>query len=122
MDIGMAHIKFKWAETTERDHSRSKALGLRSPIPILGYSSLTLKFFSWRRFTDSTANVNREEHVDLQQQPLQRNSASSSGGENPANQAASRVSDGSAFAGDSGARVVPIRTVCCQSPTIRACW
>ncbi|PRQ46230.1 putative ubiquitin [Rosa chinensis] len=58
----------------------------------------------------TTANVNREEHRDLQQ-PSQRNSAPSSGGENPANQTPPSVSDGSALAGDSGVRVVPVRTV-----------
>ncbi|XP_050364892.1 ubiquitin-like domain-containing protein CIP73 [Argentina anserina] len=60
----------------------------------------------------ATANVNQEEHHNLQQ-PLQRNSAPSSGGEGPVNQTAPSVSDGLAFAGDSGVRprVVPIRAV-----------
>ncbi|KAL6221603.1 hypothetical protein ACLB2K_004999 [Fragaria x ananassa] len=60
----------------------------------------------------TTANVNREEQLDLQQ-PLQRNSAPSSGGENPANQTAPSVSDSSASAGDLGVRprVVPTRTI-----------
>ncbi|XP_021808980.1 large proline-rich protein bag6 isoform X2 [Prunus avium] len=63
----------------------------------------------------TTPNVTREEHGDTQQPSGQRNPASS-GGENPTNQATSRVSDGPAFAGDSTVRIVPIRTMVAAVP------
>ncbi|BBH08568.1 Ubiquitin-like superfamily protein [Prunus dulcis] len=63
----------------------------------------------------TTPNVTREEHGDTQQPSGQRNPASS-GGENPTNQATSRVSDGPAFAGDSTVRIVPLRTMVAAVP------
>lgn len=63
----------------------------------------------------ATANVNNEEHGNTQQPSAQRNSATSSGSENPANQGTQRASDG-AFAGDSGVRVLPLRTMVATMP------
>ncbi|XP_024028599.1 large proline-rich protein bag6-A [Morus notabilis] len=64
----------------------------------------------------ATANVNNEEHGNTQQPSAQRNSATSSGSENPANQGTQRASDG-AFAGDSGVRVLPLRTMVATMPS-----
>lgn len=64
----------------------------------------------------ATHNANREEHRDAEQPSGQRNPTTSSGGENPVNQATSRVLEGPAFAGDSGVRVVPIRTMVAAVP------
>lgn len=57
----------------------------------------------------AASNVNRDEHGNVLQPSGQRGTASNSGGETPVNQVTSRSSDGPAVAGDSGARVVPLR-------------
>ncbi|PON53526.1 Ubiquitin [Trema orientale] len=66
-----------------------------------------------RGSSTQTANVNRE---DGQPPSGQRNPAASSGGENPVSQGTSRTSDGPAFGGESGVRVVPLRTMVAAVP------
>nr|XP_048334815.1 ubiquitin-like domain-containing protein CIP73 isoform X3 [Ziziphus jujuba var. spinosa] len=69
-----------------------------------------------RGSSTATHDANREEHGDTQQPSGQRDPTTSSGGENPVTQAASRVPEGPTFAGDSGVRVVPIRTMVAAVP------
>ncbi|KAJ8768123.1 hypothetical protein K2173_021063 [Erythroxylum novogranatense] len=64
----------------------------------------------------AAANVNREERPDVQQAPGQENQVTDSAGEGLGNQTVSRVTEGSSLAGDSGVRVVPIRTVVAAVP------
>ncbi|XP_021275844.1 large proline-rich protein bag6-B isoform X2 [Herrania umbratica] len=64
----------------------------------------------------ATPNVNREEHGDTAQQSGQRNPSMGSGSENRSIQTSSRVSDTPSFAGESGVRVVPIRTMVAAVP------
>lgn len=65
----------------------------------------------------ATPNVNREERGDTAQQSGQRNPSMGSGSENRSTQTSSRVSDTPSFAGESGVRVVPIRTMVAAVPT-----
>lgn len=67
--------------------------------------------FNHKGSSTATPNTNQEEHGDAQQHSGQGNPATGSGGENPVLQTTSRVSESPAFAGDTGVRVVPIRTM-----------
>ncbi|KAG8639388.1 ubiquitin-like domain-containing protein CIP73 isoform X1 [Manihot esculenta] len=70
-----------------------------------------------RRGSSTTSpNLNREEQVDIQQPPGQRNQGTDSGGESLGNQTASRVTENSVFGGETGVRVVPIRTMVAAVP------
>ncbi|KAM1201274.1 hypothetical protein FF1_017558 [Malus domestica] len=64
----------------------------------------------------TTPDATRDEHGETQQPSGQRNPVTSSGSENPTNQATSRVSGGSAFAGDPAVRIMPIRTMVAAVP------
>lgn len=65
----------------------------------------------------ATSNANREEHGNTQQPSGRGNSATGLGNpENPGNQTTSRISEGSSFTGESGVRVVPIRTMVAAVP------
>lgn len=64
----------------------------------------------------TTPNVNREEHSDTQQPLGHRNSTANSVGENPIITPTSRVSESPSFGGESGVRVVPIRTMVAAVP------
>ncbi|KAM1046544.1 hypothetical protein PS2_025790 [Malus domestica] len=64
----------------------------------------------------TTSNATREENGETHQPSGQRNPATSSGGEDPTNQATSRVPGGSAFAGDPAVRIVPMRTMVATVP------
>ncbi|TQD86169.1 hypothetical protein C1H46_028342 [Malus baccata] len=64
----------------------------------------------------TTPNATREENGETHQPSGQRNPATSSGGEDPTNQATSRVPGGSAFAGDPAVRIVPMRTMVATVP------
>lgn len=64
----------------------------------------------------TTPNTNREENGHTQQNAGQRNPATGSAGENHGSQTTPRVSEGSSFAGESGVRVVPIRTMVATVP------
>ncbi|XVF34504.1 hypothetical protein REPUB_Repub18cG0064300 [Reevesia pubescens] len=63
-----------------------------------------------------TPNIIREEHPHTTQQSGQRNPSMGSGSENHSTQTTSRVSDSPSFAGESGVRVVPIRTMVAAVP------
>ncbi|KAJ4838103.1 hypothetical protein Tsubulata_039647 [Turnera subulata] len=64
-----------------------------------------------RRGSSTVASNNtRDENVPTQQPSGQRNQTTGSGVENLVNQLASRISEGSSFPGESGVRMVPIRT------------
>ncbi|KAK8637759.1 hypothetical protein V6N13_136219 [Hibiscus sabdariffa] len=69
-----------------------------------------------RGSTTSTPNIVRQEHHDTTQQSGQRNPLMGSGSENHSTQTTSRVSDAPSFAGESGVRVVPIRTMVAAVP------
>eukprot|EP00257_Ricinus_communis_P028041 XP_025015455.1 large proline-rich protein bag6 isoform X1 [Ricinus communis] len=69
-----------------------------------------------RGSSTASTNVNREERGDTQQPSGQRNPGTGSGGENLGNQTASRATEASSFGGDSGVRVVPIRTMVASVP------
>ena len=64
----------------------------------------------------ATPNIIRQEHHDTIQQSGQRNPSMGSGSENRSTQTTSRVSDTPPFAGESGVRVVPIRTMVAAVP------
>ncbi|KAH7569123.1 hypothetical protein JRO89_XS06G0109800 [Xanthoceras sorbifolium] len=64
----------------------------------------------------ATGNSNREESGNTQQPSGQGNSPTGPASENLANQTTSRNSEGSSFAGESGVRVVPIRTMVAAVP------
>ncbi|XVE71560.1 hypothetical protein DITRI_Ditri10aG0161100 [Diplodiscus trichospermus] len=64
----------------------------------------------------ATPNTIRQEHRDATQQSGQRNPSMGSGSENRSTQTSSRVSDTPSFAGESGVRVVPIRTMVAAVP------
>lgn len=64
----------------------------------------------------ATSNANQEEHGNTQQPSGQGNLATGPGTENPGNQTTSRISEGSSFTGESGVRVVPIRTMVAAVP------
>ncbi|GMN47470.1 hypothetical protein TIFTF001_016647 [Ficus carica] len=66
----------------------------------------------------ATVNANHEEHGNTQGPSGQRNTATptNSSSENPVNQGTQRASDGPAFAGESGVRVVPLRTMVAAVP------
>ncbi|KAL5841942.1 hypothetical protein ACOSQ3_012545 [Xanthoceras sorbifolium] len=64
----------------------------------------------------ATGNANREESGNTQQPSGQGNSPTGPASENLANQTTSRNSEGSSFAGESGVRVVPIRTMVAAVP------
>lgn len=64
----------------------------------------------------ATPNITRQEHRDTTPQSGQRNPSIVSGSENPSTQTTSRVSDTPSFAGESGVRVVPIRTMVAAVP------
>ncbi|XP_048423197.1 ubiquitin-like domain-containing protein CIP73 isoform X3 [Pyrus x bretschneideri] len=64
----------------------------------------------------TTPNATREENGETHQPSGQRNPATSSGGEDPTNQATSRVPGGSAFAGEPAVRIVPMRTMVATVP------
>ncbi|KAM1731866.1 hypothetical protein ACFX11_017693 [Malus domestica] len=64
----------------------------------------------------TTPDATQDEHGETQQPSGQRNPVTSSGSENPTNQATSRVSGGSAFAGDPAVRIMPIRTMVAAVP------
>ncbi|XP_022755237.1 uncharacterized protein LOC111303330 isoform X2 [Durio zibethinus] len=64
----------------------------------------------------ATPNILRQEHHDTTQQSGQRNPSMGSGIENQSTQTASGVSDTPSFAGESGVRVVPIRTMVAAVP------
>lgn len=64
----------------------------------------------------TTPNANREERSDNQQQSAQNTPAMGSGGENHDTQTFSRASDSPSFAGQSGVRVLPIRTMVAAVP------
>ncbi|XWS70781.1 hypothetical protein CRYUN_Cryun03dG0078600 [Craigia yunnanensis] len=63
-----------------------------------------------------TPNIIRQGHRDTTQQSGQRNPSMGSGSENRSTQTTSRVSDTPPFAGESGVRVVPIRTMVAAVP------
>ncbi|KAE8710386.1 Ubiquitin-like superfamily protein, putative isoform 4 [Hibiscus syriacus] len=65
--------------------------------------------------TTSTPNIVRQDH-DTTQQLGQRNPSMGSSSENHSTQTTSRVSDAPSFAGESGVRVVPIRTMVAAVP------
>ncbi|KAB2050095.1 hypothetical protein ES319_A13G222500v1 [Gossypium barbadense] len=70
-----------------------------------------------RGSTTATPNIIRHEHNDTTtQQSDQRNPSVGSGNENHSTQTTSRVSDAPSFAGESGVRVVPIRTMVAAVP------
>ncbi|KAK3221814.1 hypothetical protein Dsin_008839 [Dipteronia sinensis] len=64
----------------------------------------------------STANTNREERGNTELSSGQGNSPTGPASENLGNQTTSRNSEGSPFAGESGVRVVPIRTMMAAVP------
>ncbi|XP_038993785.1 ubiquitin-like domain-containing protein CIP73 [Hibiscus syriacus] len=68
-----------------------------------------------RGSTTSTPNIVRQDH-DTTQQLGQRNPSMGSSSENHSTQTTSRVSDAPSFAGESGVRVVPIRTMVAAVP------
>ncbi|XP_039033460.1 ubiquitin-like domain-containing protein CIP73 isoform X1 [Hibiscus syriacus] len=69
-----------------------------------------------RGSTTSTPNIVQQDHHDTTQQLGQRNPSMGSGSENHSTQTTSRVSDAPSFAGESGVRVVPIRTMVAAVP------
>ncbi|MBA0873918.1 hypothetical protein Goshw_009165, partial [Gossypium schwendimanii] len=70
-----------------------------------------------RGSTTATPNIIRHEQNDTTtQQSDQRNPSVGSGNENHSTQTTSRVSDAPSFAGESGVRVVPIRTMVAAVP------
>ena len=64
----------------------------------------------------ASPNVNREERNDNQQSSGQRNPGTGSDSENLGDQTASRTTESSSFGGESGVRVVPIRTMVAAVP------
>ncbi|GLU09588.1 hypothetical protein SLE2022_264400 [Rubroshorea leprosula] len=66
--------------------------------------------------TPNAPNANREEHSDNQQRSAQNTPATGAGGENHDSQTFSRASDNPSFAGQSGVRVLPIRTMVAAVP------
>ncbi|KAK8619982.1 hypothetical protein V6N13_066473 [Hibiscus sabdariffa] len=70
-----------------------------------------------RGSTTSTPNIVRQDRHDTSQQSGQRNPSMASGGENHSTQTTSSVPDAPSFAGESGVRVVPIRTMVAAVPT-----
>ncbi|XVF47978.1 hypothetical protein PTKIN_Ptkin03bG0153300 [Pterospermum kingtungense] len=69
-----------------------------------------------RGSSTATPNIIRPEHRDTTQQSGQRNPSTGSGSENRSTQTTSRASDTPSFAGESGVRVVPIRTMVAAVP------
>ncbi|XP_057996286.1 ubiquitin-like domain-containing protein CIP73 isoform X2 [Hevea brasiliensis] len=69
-----------------------------------------------RGSSTASPNLNREEQGDTQQPSGQRNQPTGSGGENLGNQTTSRITESSAFGGETGVRVVPIRTMVAAVP------
>lgn len=67
--------------------------------------------FNNKGSSTAAPNANQEERGDPQQPSGQGNQSTGSGGENPVRQGTSRISEGPAFAGDTGVRVLPIRTM-----------
>ncbi|KAK8515527.1 hypothetical protein V6N12_075567 [Hibiscus sabdariffa] len=70
-----------------------------------------------RGSTTSTPNIVRQTRHDTSQQSGQRNPSMASGSENHSTQTTSSVPDAPSFAGESGVRVVPIRTMVAAVPT-----
>ncbi|XP_050203774.1 ubiquitin-like domain-containing protein CIP73 [Mercurialis annua] len=64
----------------------------------------------------ASPNITRDERGDTQQPSGQRNPGTDSGGENLGNQTTSRATEISSLAGESGVRVVPIRTMVATMP------
>uniref|UniRef100_A0A2P2KVP4 Large proline-rich protein bag6-like isoform X1 n=3 Tax=Rhizophora mucronata TaxID=61149 RepID=A0A2P2KVP4_RHIMU len=69
-----------------------------------------------RGSSTSAPNANREERSDSQQPSGQGNPVTGSGSEQSSSQTFSRVSEGAPTAGESGVRVVPIRTMVAAVP------
>lgn len=66
----------------------------------------------------ASPNLNRDERGDTQQSSGQRNQpGTGSGAENLSSQPASRVTESSSFGGESGVRVLPIRTMVAAVPS-----
>lgn len=79
------------------------------------FSQVT-KFFSLLLGTSTSsanANVNREEHGDAQPASTQRNPVEAS-----VNQSSSRLPEDLSFAGESGVRIVPFRTMATAVPSL----
>ncbi|KAL4339601.1 hypothetical protein GQ457_08G000670 [Hibiscus cannabinus] len=70
-----------------------------------------------RGSTTSTPNIVQQDRHDTSQQSGQRNPLMASGSENHSTQTTSSVPDAPSFAGESGVRVVPIRTMVAAVPT-----
>ncbi|OMO80350.1 putative scythe/bat3 [Corchorus olitorius] len=69
-----------------------------------------------RGSSTATPNINREERGDTAQQSSQRNTQVGSGNDNRSTQTTSRVPDAPSLAGESGVRVLPIRTMVAAVP------